>query len=132
MADTVYTKNDVITSFHTHPMSKNPLPEGLEDAFFESALARYELEIKELDYDAETGTINSYINRSVIYVLGILMYCEYITRELSRAEKLNGFHGKDIQMTGSGDSKRVTLADLELELERSELLFHKLKIHAYN
>lgn len=132
MADTVYTKNDVITSFHTHPMSKNPLPEGLEDAFFESALARYELEIKELDYDAETETINSYINRSVIYVLGILMYCEYITRELSRAEKLNGFHGKDIQMTGSGDSKRVTLADLELELERSELLFHKLKIHAYN
>ena len=60
------------------------------------------------------------------------MYIEYLTRELDRIQKLNGFHGKDIQLTGSDESKRTTKANLELELERSNQLLHKQKVHGYN
>lgn len=131
MADTT-TLEDVINSFHTHPLAKKALPEGLESAFFESALAFYELEINNLDYDTTTQKFADKLDRAVVYTLGMLMYVEYLTRELSRAEKLNGFHGKDIQLTGSDESKRTTKADLELELERCYQILHKQKTHGYS
>lgn len=131
MADTT-TLEDVVKSFHTHPLAKKALPEGLETAFFESALAYYELEIDNLNYDEENQEFSSKLSRITIYALGMRMYVEYLTRELSRIEKLNGFHGKDIQLTGNDESKRTTKADLELELERCDQIMHKLKTHGLN
>lgn len=126
------TEIDVINCFHSFPMSKQVLPSGLEHQFFLNALAEYELEICELGYDETLGEFKDTINRNVILTLGMIMYTNFLTRELSRIEKLNGFHGKDIQMTGSDGSKRVTLSDLELELERVDSLLHKQKTHAFN
>lgn len=125
------TKTDVINSFHSHPMAKTALPNGLEDEFFNSALAQYELDIAEIGYDTSTGVIASG-NRAVVYTLGLIMYAEYLTRELSRAEKLNGFYGKDIHLTGNDASKQVTYKDLVLEQERVMELLHKQKVHAFN
>lgn len=130
MADET-TFEDVLNSFHTHLQERKPLPSGLDYAFFESALAYYELEINSLDYIEDEQKFKSKLDRTVIYALGMLMYVQYLTRELSRIEKLNGFHGKDIQMTGSDESKRTTKADLELEIERCDRLMHKLKTHSF-
>ncbi len=130
MADET-TFEDVLNSFHTHLQERKPLPSGLDYAFFESALAYYELEINSLDYIEDERKFKSKLDRTVIYALGMLMYVQYLTRELSRIEKLNGFHGKDIQMTGSDESKRTTKADLELEIERCDRLMHKLKTHNF-
>ena len=55
------------------------------------------------------------------------MYTYYLTRELSRAEKLNGIVTKDISITGSDASKRVTLADLELQLNKAKDMLNKQK-----
>lgn len=126
------TVNDVIQSFRSHPMAKTALPEGLENEFFMSALAQYELEIKELDFDETNLQFNSKLSRSIVYTLGLMMYLEYVTRELSRAEKLNGFYGKDIHLTGSDSAKNITYKDLVLEKERVQELLHKQKHHAYN
>ena len=128
----VTTKNDVIRSFHSHPMAKQALPEGLEDEFFISALSEYELDIKSLSYNKTTSAFSEEIPGSVVYTLGLMMYSEYITRELSRMEKLQGFYGKDIHLTGNDASKNVTYKDLILEQERVQMLLHKQKIHAYN
>lgn len=128
----VTTEIDVINSFHSHPMVKKALPEGLEHQFFLNALALYELEIAELGYVDELSEFATDIGRSAILTLGMLMYVEFLTRELSRIEKLNGFHGKDIQMTGSDGSKRVTLADLQLEIDRTQELLHKQKKHSFS
>lgn len=128
----VTTKADVIQSFRTHPMAKKALPEGLEDEWFNSALAQYELDIDELNYDDENAQFASKLKSSVVYTLGLIMYMEYVTRELSRAEKLNGFKGKDIQLTGSDASKNVTYKDLLFEKERAQELLHKQKTHAFN
>lgn len=113
-------------------MAKKALPEGLENEWFMSALAQYELEIDELNYNESTNKFSSKLNRSVVYTLGLLMYLEYVTRELSRAEKLNGFYGKDIHLTGSDSSKNVTYKDLVLEKERVQELLHKQKVHGFN
>ena len=130
MADET-TFEDGLESFHTHLQERKPLPSGLDYAFFESALAYYELEINSLDYIEDEQKFKSKLDRTVVYALGMLMYVQYLTRELSRIEKLNGFHGKDIQMTGSDESKRTTKADLELEIERCDRLMHKLKTHNF-
>lgn len=130
MADET-TFEDVLESFHTHLQERKPLPSGLDYAFFESALAYYELEINSLDYVEDEQKFKSKLDRTVVYALGMLMYVQYLTRELSRIEKLNGFRGKDIQMTGSDESKRTTKADLELEIERCDRLMHKLKTHNF-
>lgn len=133
MSETIVTTEiDVIQSFHSHPMSKNPLPSGLEHQFFLNALAHYELEIEELGYDDTIEKFATKLNRGAILTLGMLMYVEFLTRELSRIEKLNGFHGKDIQLTGSDGAKRVTFSDLELEIMRVQELLHKQKKHSYN
>lgn len=126
------TEIDVINCFHSFPMAKKELPSGLEHQFFLNALAEYELEISELGYDETREEFADTISRNAILTLGMIMYVNYLTRELSRIEKLNGFHGKDIQMTGSDGSKRITLADLELELDRVNSLLHKQKTHAFN
>ena len=126
------TEIDVINCFHSFPMVKKELPVGLEHQFFLNALAEYELEISELGYDETREEFADTISRNAILTLGMIMYVNYLTRELSRIEKLNGFHGKDIQMTGSDGSKRITLADLELELDRVNSLLHKQKTHAFN
>ena len=126
------TEIDVINCFHSFPMAKKELPSGLEHQFFLNALAEYELEISELGYDETLEEFADTISRNAILTLGMIMYVNYLTRELSRIEKLNGFHGKDIQMTGSDGSKRITLADLELELDRVNSLLHKQKTHAFN
>lgn len=128
----VTTKADVIQSFRTHPMAKKALPEGLEDEWFNSALAQYELDIDELGYDDENSQFSSKLKSGVVYTLGLIMYMEYVTRELSRAEKLNGFKGKDIQLTGSDASKNVTYKELIFEQQRVQELLHKQKTHAFN
>ena len=125
------TKTDVINTFHSFPLSKYALPDGLENQFFVNALAEYELEIGDLGYDEITQTFNENVHRGAILTLGMLMYINYITRELSRIEKLNGFKGKDISLTGNDASKRITLADLELEIKRVNSLLHKQKNHCF-
>ncbi|MGK3946938.1 hypothetical protein ABK046_52300, partial [Streptomyces caeruleatus] len=77
-------------------------------------LGDYELDISALTFDETTMEFNSQLSRYVVKTLGMLMYTYYLTRELSRAEKLNGISGKDFSLTGMDATKRVTLADLEL------------------
>lgn len=129
--NTVTTEIDVLQSFHSHPMTKKELPQSLEHQFFLSALAYYELEIEELNYDENLQEFNSKLKQSTIFTLGMLMYVEFLTRELSRIEKLNGFHGKDIQLTGSDSAKKITKEDLELEINRTQELLHKQKKHSF-
>lgn len=125
------TREDVIQSFHSHPMSKTALPTGLEYEWFSSALAEYELDIASLDYDADENKFATKLSHSVVFTLGLMMYGEYLTRELSKLEKLQGFYGKDIHLTGNDSSKQVTYKDLVLEQERIQSLLHKQKTHAY-
>lgn len=128
----VTTKADVIQKFRSLPMAKQVLPEGLEDEWFDSALGQYELDIDELGYDIDSSKFASKLKPITVYTLGLLMYQDYLTRELSKAEKINGFRGKDIQLTGSDASKNVTYKDLVLQQQRVQEFLHKQKTHAFN
>jgi hypothetical protein len=130
MANTTYI--DVISSFQALPQSKYVLADGLVKQWFLDALGEYELEIDVLPYDSVLETFDSNIGQYKVKTIALIMYTYYLTRELSRVEKLSGISGKDISITGGDESKRTTYNDLKFEMERVNDLLNKQKQHCFS
>ena len=123
---------DVLNVFHSLLKSKFEIDEDLEYQWFLNALADYELEISDLNYLDNQKVFSNILSRHVIKTLGLIMYVNYLTQELSRVMKLNGIIGKDISLTGMDATKRVTLEELQSEKIYAEKLLHKQKQHSFN
>lgn len=123
MTNTTY--KDILSSFQSLPQSKYLLLDGLIKQWFIDALGEYELEIDELAYDDELEIFDTKLARYQIKTIALIMYTYYLTRELSRAEKLSGINGKDISITGGDESKRITKADLELQMAKAKDMLDK-------
>ncbi len=123
---------DVLNVFHSLLKSKFEINEGLEYQWFLNALADYELEIGFLEFSEESRNFTYSLPRYTIKTLGLIMYVNYLTQELSRVMKLNGIIGKDISLTGMDATKRVTIEELQSEKIYAEKLLHKQKRHAFN
>lgn len=122
---------DVLKVFHSLLKSKFEINEDLEYQWFLNALADYELEISSLDYLDNKKIFTNTLSRQIIRTLGLFMYVNYLTQELSRVMKLNGIIGKDISLTGMDATKRVTIQELENEKLYAEKLLHKQKQHCF-
>lgn len=122
---------DVLKVFHSLLKSKFEINEDLEYQWFLNALADYELEISSLDYLDNQKIFANTLSRQIIRTLGLFMYVNYLTQELSRVMKLNGIIGKDISLTGMDATKRVTIQELESEKLYAEKLLHKQKQHCF-
>lgn len=125
------TNEDVLNSFHSHPLTKYPIPDGLEEQWLLDAVADYSLSIAPLSYDTSVGEFDSRLPQHVVATLGQMIYCSYLVRTLDRIEQLNGFYGKDIRLTGSDTSKRVTAENLQAQLEIARDWIHKQKTVSY-
>lgn len=123
---------DVLNVFHSLLKSKFEIDEDLEYQWFLNALSDYELELSELNYLESQRVFADSLPRYVVKTLGLIMYVNYLTQELSRVMKLNGIIGKDISLTGMDATKRVTLEELQSEKIYAEKLLHKQKQHAFN
>ena len=123
---------DVLNIFHSLLKSKFEIDEDLEYQWFLNALADYELEIDFLEFSEGSRSFSYALPRYIIKTLGLIMYVNYLTQELSRVMKLNGIIGKDISLTGMDATKRVTLEELQSEKIYAEKLLHKQKQHAFN
>ncbi len=123
---------DVLNVFHSLLKSKFEIDVGLEYQWFLNALADYELELSELNYLESQRVFADSLPRYIVKTLGIIMYVNYLTQELSRVMKLNGIIGKDISLTGMDATKRVTIEELQSEKIYAEKLLHKQKQHAFN
>ncbi len=123
---------EILNVFHSLLKSKFEINEQLEYQWFLNALSEYELEISDLNYLDLEKTFSTNLPRHIIRTLGLIMYVNYLTQELSRVMKLNGIIGKDISLTGMDATKRVTIQELESEKLYAEKLLHKQKQHCFN
>lgn len=123
---------DVLSVFHSLFKSRFEINEDLQYQWFLNALSGYELEIGALDYQEQSGIFSSRLPLSVVRTLGLMMYENYLTQELSRVMKLNGIIGKDISLTGLDATKRVTLQELENERNHVQELLHKQKQNCFS
>lgn len=126
-----FTSKDVIESFESTFQDKFVIPLDLEMQWFKDALALYELEIDALGYNSETDQFSPNVKSYQITTLGLMMKRSYCARELSRIIKIQNIVGKDVSLTGTGDQKRISKEELELEQNRVEDLLNKQKVSWY-
>lgn len=126
-----FTSKDVIESFESTFQDKFVIPLDLEMQWFKDALALYELEIDVLGYNSETDQFSPNVKSYQITTLGLMMKRSYCARELSRIIKIQNIVGKDVSLTGTGDQKRISKEELELEQNRVEDLLNKQKVSWY-
>lgn len=132
MADNPTTFSEIETMFHSMPLTKYVIAEGLEQEWLKAAVADYELDLScDLAYDKENHVFAEKLSDITIRVLALMMYVCYLQRELSRVMALNGIYGKDIQITGGDGTKRTTKAELENEMSRVRERLHKLKQNCF-
>ncbi len=128
----VTTYEDVVRKFHSMPLTKFEIPEGLEAEWFSTAVADYELNLGcDLEDREKKKKFSKRLDGSVVRTLAQMMYVSYLQRELSRVMALNGIYGKDIQLTGQDATKRVTKQELDNQIALVETLLHRQKDHAY-
>ncbi len=126
------TFGDVEQKFHSMPLTKYEIPEGLEAEWLSTAVSDYELNLGcDLGYDNEKMEFSSKLSGISIRILAQMMYVSYLQRELSRVMALNGIYGKDIQLTGQDATKRVTKQELDDQIGLVEVLLHRMKDPAY-
>ena len=123
---------DIEKTFHSMPLTKFEIPEGLEAEWLATAVADYELNLScDLRYNEKTQKFAGKLDRTVCRTLAQMMYVSYLQRELSRVMALNGIYGKDVQLTGQDATKRVTKQELDDQIVLVERLLHRQKDHTY-
>lgn len=128
----VTTYEDVVRKFHSMPLTKFEIAEGLEKEWFSTAVADYELNLScDLEYNERKQKFSKKLDGSVVRTLAQMIYVSYLQRELSRVMALNGVYGKDVQLTGQDATKRVTKQELDDQIALVERLLHRQKDHAY-
>lgn len=126
------TFSEIETMFHSMPLTKFDIPEGLEAEWLKIAVADYEFNLGcDLEYDAEQRAFAGTLPMIAARTLAQMMYVSYLQRELSRVMALNGIYGKDIQITGQDATKRVTKQELDSQKELVEVMLHRQKDPAY-
>ncbi len=127
------TFEDIQRSFHAMPLTKYIIAPELEQEWLKTAVADYELDLScNLYYDKETLTFPEELEPPTVRVLALMMYVSYLQRELSRVMALNSIYGKDIQISGTDATKRVTKLELEHEISRVNERLHKMKQHCFD
>ena len=126
------TFSEIETMFHSMPLTKFDIPEGLEAEWLKIAVADYEFNLGcDLEYDAGQRAFAGTLPMIAARTLAQMMYVSYLQRELSRVMALNGIYGKDIQITGQDATKRVTKQELDSQKELVEVMLHRQKDPAY-
>lgn len=129
MANT--TADNILDSFHSIMREKTLLPQALEYQWVSDAVSMYSLEISELDYDSTTKAFGEALPQYVVKTLALQIKQFYLERELSRIMKLNNIVTKDVTLNGNGDTKRVAIEELKLQISNNEVLLSKQKQSAY-
>lgn len=121
--------------FYTCFQSKTEMPIELEEQLFYNALGDFELNLRELKYsgsvvDGDCEILED-LSQAEVNLLGKLMYKYQLLRERDRVIKLNNIIGRDIRLTGMGDSKRVMNQVYDNYLHEIDTIMHKLKDNTY-
>ena len=121
----------IYSVFYSQFQTSIELPEGIEEQFLLNALGDFEIELYSLSYNDDLGIVENSLTRSEINIIGKIMYKYYLKRERDKVLKINNIVGKDVRMTGLGETKReMNKAYDQLNIE-IEAMLNKLKRNTY-
>lgn len=94
-------------------------------------MSEFELELYELNWNDDKNEFEGNLKGSEINLLGRLMYIAYLERENDRIIKLTNIVGKDVSLTGLGDSKKYTHQALSDQNDKAAALKYMLKNNSF-
>lgn len=107
------------------------MPEGLTKLWAELAIAEYEREVSDLDYDSESGNFNKKVSLKTMGIIADIMKVYYLEREFDRQNKKINIIGKDLSLNDTGTAKKMTFEELKYARAKVELKLDQAKQPAY-
>lgn len=106
------TAEEVIDSFESSFRDKETIAESLELVWLKKAIARYSIELDEIEFDEDTLEFSDDIGQYAIDTLASFMKQLYQEREVSKVNKRVSIVGKDLSIDGGGHSKTAARNEL--------------------
>lgn len=106
MATTQFS--EVIDSFHSIIMDKREIPASLEMMWLKKANAEFKVKIHDLEYDEEIGEYPKALDQYVVDTLALLMKSYYVSREISKNNKIASIVAKDISINGNNGLQKYS------------------------
>lgn len=131
MADTPTTAQEVYDSFEASFQDKSIIPESLEFEWLKKAVARFSIELDPIDFDEESASFSSKLDRYAIDTLAAFMKQSYQEREVSKVNKRVSIVGKDISIDGNNGSKTAAKNELLYDESKSTQMIDNQKPTAY-
>lgn len=110
---------EVFDSFEASFKDKSIIPEELELEWLLKAIGRYSVELDPLNFNVETLSFDTTLDRYVIDTLGAFMKQSYQEREVSKVNKRVSIVGKDISIDGNNGSKTAAREELHYDESKS-------------
>lgn len=126
------TANEVFDSFESSFRDKEVIPDSLKLVWLKKAIARYSIELEELEFNEDEMSFNAVIDQYVIDTLAAFMKQMYQEREVSKVNKRVSIVGKDLSIDGGGHSKTATRNELEYDSSKSSYMVQLQKATAYD
>ena len=114
------TYDDVVKAFKSIIKNKRPIIDGLIEQWFKNAVGEYALNIGNVGYDkyvreflpdkGDSDFFDEYgdLKNEIVLNLAIIMKSYYMEQEKRRVNQLNNIIGKDVSLTGTGETKKYT------------------------
>ena len=115
--------SDVIQSFHSIIMDKREIPKSLEMMWLKKAIAELSVETSPLEYNEEIGEFDSDIGQYVVDTLALLMKSYYVSREISKNNKIASIVGRDLSVNGTNGLQKYSKDEYDtIRVEVSEMI----------
>ena len=115
--------SEVINSFHSIIMDKKEIPEMLELMWLKKAIAELSVETSPIEYNEKVREFNSDIDQYVIDTLALLMKSYYVSREVSKNNKIASIVGKDLSINGTNGLQKYSKEEYDtIRVEVSEMI----------
>ena len=113
--------SEVIDGFHAIIADKKEIPESLELMWLKKAIAEYGIELSPLEYNEEISEFKTDIGQYSIDTLSLLMKSYYVSREVSKNNKIASIVAKDISINGNNGLQKYSKEEYDtLMVEISE------------
>lgn len=115
--------NEVIDSFHSIIMDKKEIPESLELMWLKKAVAELSVATSPIEYNEQLGEFHSEVGQYVIDTLALLMKSYYVSREISKNNKIASIVGKDLSINGNNGLQKYSKEEYDtIRVEISEMI----------
>ena len=126
------TAQEIFNYFESSFQDKSIIPTNLEELWLKKAIAQYNIELGNLEFDETTLEFYTDIDAYIASTLAQYMKVYYMEREVSKVNKRVSIVSKDISIDGNNGSKTAAKNELDYNDIKMQVMTANQKTPAYN